>query len=526
MTDRITIGSYLILQYLLLFIAIIPNSSNLSFFQNFSKQRESSNPEAQTLTLTTENAIFPDERSRTIIKTFSSEYNDFIDLELVAVFSSIILKGENAHLNIQFKSLETIDSWTINIALVCVPSNYGPYYQIDKNQDGVLEPLIFDLSYTFDETISEGQMVEKELYFGPSPLTPSIPFNQIPLNRGQWIISTIEFSSEGFTTNIFMPTSDLVITVAFNPYKHVAFLYFQHTFQNPFPSDETIRDYLDQAIFRLENNYSFSIKLFVITEDSTWDPPEEIVNASDFKQDAWNHVGQQLSLKDQQWDHVHGYDFIKKLWTGIKPFNGGYDILTFATDRLADVLGVAAVAGNWAFASGGHYEYLGYHIQPSSYDNILQHELSHVFGAHDRDASGTIMDTQLEFKNNRFTSPCLEETHYLQEDRELLQEHSCRFDGDINPTPLTIGRQKSATISIDVPWDSVAVFAYSNQTGEYPSLVLGRMAETENNHQLLYSNFINGFWTEAVPITNSTMNISQPIVKSSAEGYLDLIFLL
>ncbi len=450
-----------------------------------------------------------------------------IVINSIVIEDNVILKGENAKASINLENEIATSDISLLLTLVSIPSKYGLEYFQDANTDGELESLELEIYIEdFCSSLSAHEVFTKEITFGPDFDEGLVNAHAlIPLNRGSWQIIAIAFTSAEGESSYTLEDS-LIVHVSFNPDEHIVLAYFVHDDIPTFSNGKTVRDSVDQAVERLENNYAFSINIEVLVEDTEWQPDISLINNSQMIADAWTHVGKKLGLKDETWDHLHDFDLVTGLWTTTKPMNGGYDILITVSDRPGDSLGIAAYCGNWAYVSGGRYNLLNYHISQNQFDNIIQHELSHVFGALDRSHSNTIMDTELIYTGSEFTSPCLEEINYLSIDISHMKYHSIRFDGPPNPTfPFTLEQEKTLSTIFNTKW--IAPKLAQSKNNSYPLLHSVAGIKYGNNKIVLYhSSSYNGDWNNYQQISTSNQNASNAELTIDAKGNLHLIWIV
>lgn len=473
------------------------------------------------------NNVFLDYTEDQQKKAINFQGSGDIVVNSITLEDSIIVKGKNAKVTINMESEITVEDISLLLTLVSNPSKYGLEYFQDVNTDGELEPLELQISIEdFCQSLSEHDIFEKDITFGPDLDEGLVNAHAlIPLNRGSWQITAIALSStEGVSS--YTIEDDILVHVAFNPDEHIVLAYFVHDAIPTFYNGKTIRDSVNQAVERLENSYPFSINIEVLVEDTEWRPDNSLLNNSQMIADAWIHVGKKLGLKDEAWDNIHDYDLVEGLWTTAKPMNGGYDLLIAVSDRPGDVLGIAAFCGNWAYTSGGHYNILNYHTSQSQFDNIIQHELSHVFGALDRSYSNTIMDTELVFNGTHFTSPCLEEINYLPIDIAHMEYHASRFDGPPNPTiSFTLGQEEILSTIDSTLW--IAPKLAQSKNSSYPLLHSIAGLKYENNMIVLYhSSSFSDSWTNYQQISVSDQNASNAEITIDANGNLHLVWIV
>lgn len=428
-----------------------------------------------------------------------------IFIHSLLVDTNFIMKGKNVEITLDIESEVTLDEISLSIYFTSIPSEYGLYYYQDYEQDGYIDSLVLEAKIDiFSEQLNANERKEIGVSVGPLEFeTKKHAF--LPLNRGSWKITKISFSSSEGTSE-YLLLDNLVINVIMNPSEHIVFAYFVHNHRLPFPDGHTIRYALDKAIDRLENSYSFSIKIMVLEEDDSWKPDDSLINGSQMVEDAWKHVGAKLNLLNNTWDFVPNYDLYEGVWTETKSANGGFDLLLAASNRPGDVLGIAGYAGNWGYVSGGRYNLLNYLTTISQYDNIMQHEISHIFGAHDRPGSETIMDTTAYFNGTHFTSPSLEFTNYLQNDLIHIEHHASRFDGSLNPTPPRIlGKETILSTTDKLQWFHPKAAISENEL--YPIIHFTAGLKHSSNNIILYHGTLYGkTWSNFNSISSSNYN--------------------
>ncbi|MHA1154479.1 MAG: hypothetical protein ACTSQK_00070 [Candidatus Heimdallarchaeota archaeon] len=487
---------------------------------DFSKDSNQSISKKETL-----NNTLPNQTENQPKKSFNFLGSGSIIVNSITLEDNFILKGENAKVTINLESEVAIEDISLLLTLVSVPSKYGLEYFQDVNNDGTLEPLELEIGIEdFCQSLSEHITFEKEISFGPDLSEGLLNAHAlIPLNCGSWQIIAISFTSTQGESS-YAIEDPLTIQVTFNPDEHIVFAYFVHDDIPSFYNGKTIRDSVDQAVSRLENNYPFSINIEVLVEDKAWQPDTSLINNSQMIADAWVHVGKKLGLKDETWDNIHDYDLIEGLWTTTKPMNGGYDILIAVSDRPGNVLGIAAFCGNWAYISGGRFDILNFRTGQSQFDNIIQHELSHVFGALDRSYSNTIMDTEPIFNGTHFTSPCLEVTNYLSIDITHMVYQASRFDGPPNPTiPYTLGKEQVLSTADNTLW--VAPKLAQSKNTSFPILHSVAGLKNGNNRIVLYhSSSYSDSWNSYQQVSVSDQNASKAEIAIDVKGNLHLVW--
>lgn len=456
-----------------------------------------------------------------------------LSLEYLSIEEIYVMKGKNARLSltIQNKRLKAIHNLSVTIFLTSLPSDYGLQYFVDKDQDEAKEPLILKAEInTFIDFISPEETVIEEAIIGPATPSSEENFALIPLNRGSWKISEIVLSAVDIEDCIYLPQEELVIRIIFNPYENVVFAYYLNDNIPPFSSGRTMRDALQLAIDRLENAYSFSIKILIIAEDNSWTIGDVEPTVQEFRKNAWEHVGQKLGLKDNTWNHLHGYDLYQnRMWTETKEENAGYDILIAVTEKPANNhLGFAGIAGNWALVTSGRLDLLNYKIPENGFDKIIQHELSHIFGAHDRDYTNTIMDTAPAFYEEGVTSPCVELTNYTNEDLLLITENQERFNGPINPVlGWSWGRETPVLSSQSYNWSSPVIAQSANPSFSALHMLVERKFVTEGSNSILYHKQASssGVWSEETPITAPDKNSTNAAITVDPQGNVHVIWI-
>ncbi len=460
-------------------------------------------------------------------KTLNFQGSGSIVVNSITLEDTVILKGENAKATINLESEIATEDISLLLTLKSIPSKYGLEYFQDANMDGELESLELEISIeNFCQSLSEHETFEKDVTFGPDFDEGLVNAHAlIPLNRGSWQITAIALTSSEDESSYTIEDA-LIIHVTFNPDEHIVLAYFVHDNIPPFYNGKTIRDSVNQAIERLENNYPVSINIEVLAEDKEWQPDASLLNISQMIADAWIHVGKKLGLKDGTWDNLHDYDLVEGLWTTTKAMNGGYDILIAVSDRPGDILGLAAYCGNWAYTSGGRFDVLNFHTSQSQFDNIIQHEISHVFGASDRSYSNTIMDTELIFNGTHFTSPCLEKINYSPIDIVYMKEHASRFDGPPNPIfPYTLGQEEVLSTIDNTLW--IAPKLVQSKNISYPSLHSVAGLKNGNNKIVLYhSSSFSDSWSHYQQISVSDQNASNAEITIDTNGNLHLVWLV
>ncbi|MBD3189854.1 MAG: hypothetical protein GF308_04385 [Candidatus Heimdallarchaeota archaeon] len=465
------------------------------------------------------------------ISNFIGEGN--LSLEDLSLEESYIMKGENAQLSltIQSKSLTTLHNLSATILLTSLPSDYGLQYFLDKDQDGLEEPLTLQAEiHSFVEVLNPEETIVEEVIIGPTVPSSEEHFGIIPLNRGSWKVSEIILSTADIEDCVYLPLEELVITVTFNPYENVVFAYYLTDDIPPFSSGRTMKDALQLAIDRLENSYSFSIKILVITEDNSWTIGAIEPTVQEFRKNAWIHVGQKLGLKDGTWNHLHGYDlFQDRVWTKTKKENAGYDILIAVTKKSANNhLGFAGINGNWGVVTSGRLDLLNYKISENGFDKIIQHEISHIFGAYDRDYSNTIMDTAPAFYEEGVTSPCVELTNYTNTDLRLITENQGRFNGPVNPVSgWSWDREITLQSSKIYNWSSPVVAQSSNPYFPKLHLLLEREFASEESNTVIYHKQAapSGVWSEEMAITDPNKNSTNAAITVDLQGNIHVVWI-
>ncbi|NHJ03485.1 MAG: hypothetical protein EAX90_01570 [Candidatus Heimdallarchaeota archaeon] len=468
------------------------------------------------------NSIQEDKLVQQEAKNFEGS-GDFVINSLI-LDSSFIMKGENARITISFESLVSVDDVSISFYLKSIPSEYGMEYFQDVDQKGEIEPLILEAKVVDCYThLNAHQSVITDIWIGPLNLESSELNTLVPLNRGSWKIIEIVFTTSDDDFN-YTVLDAIVVNVIFNPFEHVVFAYFVHNYQVPIIDDLTIRYALDKTLYRMEHDYSFSIKILVIHEDNTWKPENTLLNASEMVEDIWLHVGEKLKLINSTWDFIPGYDLKGGVWTETKSANAGYDLLLAASNRPGDVLGIAGYAGNWGYVSGGRYNLLNYQTTVSQYDNILQHEISHVFGAHDRPGSRTIMDTEFIFNSTHFTSPSLEYVNYTANDIIHIEQHASTFDGSLNPTPPRIlGKEKTLSTIYNTQWFFPKTAISKNNNLPFIHY-LGGLKYSSRNIVLYHGTYYGNTWSNFQSISNSNYNASNASIYVDLEGNFHVVW--
>ena len=137
-----------------------------------------------------------------------------------------------------------------------------------------------------------------------------------------------------------------------------------------------IEYYLAQASERFENtlNVSFIPVAKVNFESNTESSYDELVD------DAKSKIGSSLHLHNNTWTHDRG----------TQEENMGADVLLIFTNKIMDYLGIviyapdSSNAGNIAAHAQGTLNGAELPLPPRFADNLIQHELSHIFDAPDR----------------------------------------------------------------------------------------------------------------------------------------------
>jgi len=472
---------------------------------------------------TENNSIRGDNTLKQEVKNF--EGNGNFNINSLMLESAYIMKGENAKITISFESLISVDDVSILVSLTSLPSEYGLEYFQDIEQDGEIEPLMLEAKIVNCYAhLNAHQSVSAEIWIGPLDIESSTFNALIPLNRGSWKITKIVFTTS-VDDSSYTVLDDIVVNVILNPFEHVVFTYFVHNFHAPLIDDLTIRYALDKTLYRMEHDYSFSIKIVVIQEDNSWNPDNSLLNASDMVEDIWVHVGNKLELINNTWDFIPGYDLRSGVWTETKSANAGYDLLLAASNRPGDVLGIAGYSGNWGFISGGRYNLLNYQTTISQYDNILQHEISHVFGAHDRPGSRTIMDTEIIFNGTHFTSPSLEYVNYTSYDIIHIEQHASTFDGPLNPTPpRVLGRVKILSTVYNTQWFFPKSAISENKTLPIRHYV-GGLKGSSKNIVLYHGTYSSDTWSNFHSISNSNSNVSKVSIFVDLKGNFHVVWI-
>ncbi|MFW9923056.1 MAG: hypothetical protein ACFFDW_07175 [Candidatus Thorarchaeota archaeon] len=459
----------------------------------------------------------------------SSKTSDFIgngpitihSLELV---NNFVLKGENAHLILEIESIENLVDISLEITFVSIESEYGLAYIQEKNEQ--IAPLI--LKATYEDYCSSLHAYENHIgYLSIGPLIDeNATFKSaiLPLNRGSWKITHLAFNYASGQSEYTLE-DEIMIHVIFNPYQHVIFAYFIHNMVTPFNDGKTIRDSLNAGLERLVNDYSFSVNIIVIQEDDTWNPDESLLNCSDFITDACKHIGEKLDLKNDTWDAIVEYDLETNVWTKTKNSNGGYDIFIAASNRLCDTLGKASYGGNFAYAGSGRYDLLNYRISENQYDNLLQHEISHIFCANNRDGSNSIMDTSLSFNGTHFTSPCLELLNYVSIDLTYIHKHAGRFDGPPNPAlPLSYGKETLLSSTENIFWahPKLAIPKNSSYQVKY---IIASLKNSAGKVSLYYDIYQENSWDNFKLLETTDQNITDYDLFADNFGNLHVVWI-
>jgi hypothetical protein len=132
--------------------------------------------------------------------------------------------------------------------------------------------------------------------------------------------------------------------------------------------------YMSQVSHRFESIFNVSIIPVVIVEFESISGSDLFVLADE----ATQAVGKELQLESNTW----------KTGTGTQEENMGADILIILTNKTMDhlgiVLGAYGNAFNMAINARGSFFEGSYRLPSNLADNLIQHELSHVFGAPDR----------------------------------------------------------------------------------------------------------------------------------------------
>ncbi len=125
----------------------------------------------------------------------------------------------------------------------------------------------------------------------------------------------------------------------------------------------------------LEASYYFElflgVKLVPLTTLS-WDREVETINLHVLRDEASQQIASQMGLDDETW-HVS---------PGRNDLNHGYDLLLAMTSHTGEHYGIVSTDSNWIIMCG-RSDYSGTDLRTSWVDNLVQHEVSHIFNAPD-----------------------------------------------------------------------------------------------------------------------------------------------
>jgi hypothetical protein len=129
------------------------------------------------------------------------------------------------------------------------------------------------------------------------------------------------------------------------------------------------------AISVLQASYYFElflgIKLIPLTT-LIWDREIETTDLHVLRDDASQQIATQMGIDEGIW-HVS---------PGRNELNHGYDLLLAMTSHAGAHYGVVSTESNWIIMCGKS-DYSGTSLSPSWAENLVQHEISHIFGAPD-----------------------------------------------------------------------------------------------------------------------------------------------
>jgi hypothetical protein len=177
--------------------------------------------------------------------------------------------------------------------------------------------------------------------------------------------------------------------------------------------------YIDQASSRFQDVFNLTI-MPIHQVNFTSNAGSNLVSLRD---EAINQTGNQLSLPTGDWDYV----------SGISPNNAGADILLVMTNKTMDYLGVVfSESGNTlnaAVHARGSLNTGNYRLHSSLADNLVQHEISHIFGAPDRFTDSSLPSIMTKSKLNDapidivFGNFWLFLTQWLEQDIQTMFEN-------------------------------------------------------------------------------------------------------
>ncbi|MHA1912551.1 MAG: hypothetical protein ACTSYA_12760 [Candidatus Kariarchaeaceae archaeon] len=125
----------------------------------------------------------------------------------------------------------------------------------------------------------------------------------------------------------------------------------------------------------LQASYYFElflgIKLIPLTT-LVWDREIETIDLHELRDDASQQIASQMGLDDGVW-HVS---------PGRNELNHGFDLLLAMTSHPGEHYGVVSWNSNWVIMCG-RSEFSGTDLRTSWADNLVQHEVSHIFNAPD-----------------------------------------------------------------------------------------------------------------------------------------------
>jgi len=192
--------------------------------------------------------------------------------------------------------------------------------------------------------------------------------------------------------------------------------------------------YLDQVTERFKTIFNVSFYVVAQVDFET----DKSSSYTVLRVDAIDAVGQELKLRNNKWS----------LDLRTNSSNAGADLMIVLTDKTMDYLGIVFgtplgrynmafhARGSLNTGTGGDNEELDAEIRlpPSFADNLIQHEMSHIFGAIDRFTdtdNPSIMtksrldDALIDLIAGRFW---LGLTYWLEDDIDLMVNEFARYD--------------------------------------------------------------------------------------------------
>lgn len=170
------------------------------------------------------------------------------------------------------------------------------------------------------------------------------------------------------------------------PTRHVAIftLIASNNWESPSDDSFIYREagfYISQASNRFERMFNVSI-IPVVTVDFEFEFDSTIGSLRQIINDTQNSVGETLNLVDNEGN------FKWQQGLGGQPENGGADILLVFTNQTLEYFGMVlwpgGIPGNIGAHARGSTFNGNWRLPPSMADNLIQHEVSHIFKAPDR----------------------------------------------------------------------------------------------------------------------------------------------